>query len=1337
MRKDNKVKVVMSVGIINIGLLVTGLIVGCLSWFSITNKFNPVNLFSSVVTEYFDSRDPSVPADGTENNPFVITKPVHLYNLIGLHETDKLFTIAGRETKFYEAGAYFEMGRDFDNDGDHEFYEYDDDGHISLDEEGNPIYTNYLNMSYYSGQNALTPLGTASRPFMGHIIGHNKTIQNLHIDGRGCADIGVFGYTSRDATVQDLYLDSIDIDARNGDPNEYNTLYHTQIHSFVNVGYIAGHVESNLSFTNVYVNNCQIRNSVENTEIHNNDYGYFGYAEGNSNPIANGEGFEYQLNPDKLYNYLDTNYGSIKGNSLVLRNDYSGTGVGTVSNAISHSASGGDHYTITGTNQNNPGEAHSYAWNTLGYQEGDSINNIWYKQAEQYLSFPTNTSVMEEEPLTAGNYLYYNGLNWDYYQNTATAYEALGNFAGNRIFFIQQKPDLTQPIWTWFWSSSRHYIRRGTGRTGQPDPMILDTNNGQDLTIVDRPGVSTNLDSPFIDTQQGISMRSDVCRTIYIMDHMPTQAPFKTKYVYVQKGTMELVWGEYSEASDPSKSVACAFSVSTILGAALYFKIGAVKYTVGYVGGVLKAAPVGQITPVYFVVGGGGANDAPDLSSDCWRLCTSLSDINTTDDYTLAYADSTATLQSGPVEVIAKKQAANYRKSISNESLSNEFCDNPDGASYKIVRNSDNTYSFLDNDNGGGYLTAHSSVYDSLRVGPIYESNSHFRISFQGNSTVDLVAQGDSTHNKLRYVTEEGRFTCVEDGGVRPYLFKRIKNGFRHVFRIGSYSQGCWANYAGVETTKFPVYFSQPGQTVYTQLTDDPDVLGEFNFEAEGYESTSTVEMSSTAGAGTMDGWVRCMERGDLEAGAQYIIATYTYDHCATAGGLVNGHLESLNGSAFGGNGKVITDLDPHAMIFTLRGSKDTGWQLEADGGNLGATGYDALTIGSPSAEDRWDITFAGNFYVTIENWDEDCGKIAFNAEEGNPRFTTMMFGKEILLYKKTNEQADVTYLADEVTPTDPHYNSSVIDPVGGCSIYSNYIEMDGGRNVRSILDNDATNASNNKTGDQFFHMYNINDVIMVRIPNTGSLDFGTLIVEGESADPVMVKGQSPAEEGKREYIQFNDPSIMCYNELDVQNKFKYTLSLNTYNIFNVSYCALDDEGNILSSYDTTGGQETPVDGEDIEQSSISEFILLLGGSSTTSKTKITKVTYKFNAAQGNMINFGLVGYRTAQYGSFDDQGDYVELSSKVTGPVMNFEYTLSNNGGYVYAFIEYTKDETKGKYVYNITFRCSESVHLIVFNYDAQRELIKVNGEWRQGAFNDILIPATQPPTIGGGWLK
>lgn len=1324
MTAENKKKTLVGLIAANTGLIAVGLVVSCLSWFSITNKFTPPDVYSSVVTSYFDSKDGVTPADGTQENPFVIDKPVHYYNLVGLHHTDKEFTINGTTSKFYAGGYWFEFGRDFDGDGDKEFYSYDDAGVL---QEG--VYTNYLNMSYYFGDNALKPLGTATRPFMGHIRGNNLTVQNLHIDGTGFSDVGIFGYVDGSASIEYLYFDSTDIDARNLDATEGNELYHKS-HAFANVGYIAGHVAKNDSFVHVYINNCKIRNSVSNSTTHNNDYGYFGFAEGNSNPVPAGEASNYEFNPDKIYEYLDTNYNSIKGNNLVLRNDYSGTGSGQLTNAISHGTSGGSHYTINGHSSADTEAPHDYAWSSIGYEEGDSINNVWYKEAEQYRSLPKNTAVVEDEPLMAGDYLYYDGEKWDFYQNTASSIDASGRFGGNKLFFIDQKPDLTKELWTWFWSSSRHYVKRNGDR------VVLDANNGQDLTFVDRPGVSGNLDSDYIIRRNGtFYYRSDVCRTIYVMDHMPSEQVKKVRYLYVQRGTNNLVWGEYKDAADSTKSLSCAFTVSTLMGGAFYFYVGSVKYTVGYTGGVLKAAPVGQITPVYFVFGGGSAENAYDLSSDNWKLVKNASELKDNDEVTFVYSKSYANLQSGDVDVMAAKQSSNYRKSVPNDALKETIGNNPEGAVLKIKKNADGTFSFLDDDNGGGYLIAHSSVYDSLRVGPIYDNNSHFKLTFTNNYEANLVAQGDSTHNKLRFDKDTMQFNCFEEDKAMVYIFKKVKNGFRNIFYIGSYEQGCWANYAGVETNTHPVYYSAPGTTNYTILTDDPDTLGEFNFDASGYESTSTVEMSSGAGSGLEDGWVRCMEMGDLEDGAEYIIATYTYDNCATAGQLAAGGFTALNGSLFGGNGKVIIDLDPQAMHFTLHGNNTSGFTFEKTGGGglLGATGYDNINMAG-EGETRWNISFASNFFVTIENFAEDYGTIRFNDEQ--QKFTTMMLGKNILLYKHTNEMADVTFLSDEII--DPRYDASVIDAIGGCSFYSDYVQLDKNENIKSVLYHDTARTEFGKTGDIWFPNYSLGDAIVCRIPNNGSLDFGTLTVEGEGEAPEFLKGWDldvPS-------IGFGHDLIKCENSSNVAGTFKFVLSMNVYNIKNISYCSLQKDENddkrrdkILSSYDITSGQLTP-DGTDIDRTEIDAFVLALGCTSVSNKTKISKVSYTFNAAQGNMIDFGLVGYRTAVYegGETDNLGNRVKSISQVKGPIMNFEYVL-NGEGYVYVEVEYIYNQAYGKYIYNIKFKSSVATTLILFNYDAQKELVSVNGQLRTGAFIEIPIAASEPPI--GGWTK
>ena len=150
----------------------------------------------------------------------------------------------------------------------------------------------------------------------------------------------------------------------------------------------------------------------------------------------------------------------------------------------------------------------------------------------------------------------------------------------------------------------------------------------------------------------------------------------------------------------------------------------------------------------------------------------------------------------------------------------------------------------------------------------------------------------------------------------------------------------------------------------------------------------------------------------------------------------------------------------------------------------------------------------------------------------------------------------------------------------------------------------------------------------------------------------------------------------------------------------------------------------------------LDNFVLALGNTGE-SNCKITKVTYSYNAAVGNMINFGKVGYRSAIYegGETDGLGNNVKKESLVSGPVMNFEYDLPAGDAYMLIGIEYTFDSAYQKYVYSITIKCSVAITVYIFNYDAQRELVKINGVLRAGAYTPYMTTAVEPPI--GGWTK
>ena len=118
------------------------------------------------------------------------------------------------------------------------------------------------------------------------------------------------------------------------------------------------------------------------------------------------------------------------------------------------------------------------------------------------------------------------------------------------------------------------------------------------------------------------------------------------------------------------------------------------------------------------------------------------------------------------------------------------------------------------------------------------------------------------------------------------------------------------------------------------------------------------------------------------------------------------------------------------------------------------------------------------------------------------------------------------------------------------------------------------------------------------------------------------------------------------------------------------------------------------------------------------------------------MANFGRVCYRTATYvgGSTDNHGNEVTETSVVTGPILSLSYQVPEDAS-VFCSVTYVFDPSENRYVYNITFYSSVTTRIFIFNFDAQREYVKVNGVRYKGAYNVVTIAASTPPS--GGWTK
>lgn len=231
------------IGLSSVALVATGFTFAWLS--GATTEVNIEAMQGGIISQYFHC------GSGTEQDPFVITRPVHLYNMTELYKN-----LDG----FAEENHYFQLGYDLDNNGTLEFYNYNNDGTLGTG------YSNSLNMNYYEN---FHPIGDENKPFGGTFNGSGLTINNLNISGAGLSDIGVFGYVTEDATIQDLYIDNLEIDITDAVDDDHN-------HNNAYVGYIAGHIDDATCFTNTYVNNCEI---TGNSCLTKNDWGYFGYCD--------------------------------------------------------------------------------------------------------------------------------------------------------------------------------------------------------------------------------------------------------------------------------------------------------------------------------------------------------------------------------------------------------------------------------------------------------------------------------------------------------------------------------------------------------------------------------------------------------------------------------------------------------------------------------------------------------------------------------------------------------------------------------------------------------------------------------------------------------------------------------------------------------------------------------------------------------------------------------------------------------------------------------------------------------------------------------------------------
>jgi len=462
---------------------------------------------AQIITQYFDH------GTGTEQDPYVITRPIHYYHLVELYQL--------KYDVFADTGLYYQIGYDMDNDDSPEVYEYDNSGAPT----GNTSTT--LNMAAYS---ELRPIGTSVTPFCSNFNGNNLTISNLTVNQDGLCDVGIFGYTGLDALIHDVYFDNVTIKiddvaayANSTDFNSQTEIEHTaHTDNKAYVGYLVGHAETALSMTNVYINNCTISGSPSISTLECN-WGYYGYCrdaktleEFVARVKGSGAGWGGSIAMNELYNRLyainnvtaTTNYvydrlitynpdGTIKSNEPTLTGraytNYQNNQAGSF---VFSQARGNYLYLHGGT---------TITEHYLEYT-GNTITGYYIHNGNNYLSIVngeiTNTTqanaVLWSVPSgfngTSKIYASVNGTNYYLSYTTGGWFSdtglTLGTNANNATTWTFNRNNNTYTLSnrTTGWNAQTYYVRYNNGWT-------ISTNNSTALTFTEDSYEETRIDN--------------------------------------------------------------------------------------------------------------------------------------------------------------------------------------------------------------------------------------------------------------------------------------------------------------------------------------------------------------------------------------------------------------------------------------------------------------------------------------------------------------------------------------------------------------------------------------------------------------------------------------------------------------------------------------------------------------------------------------------------------------------------------------------------------------------------------------------------------------------------
>ncbi|MDY4818715.1 MAG: hypothetical protein SO206_00440 [Bacilli bacterium] len=1274
---------------LGLSLIVTtlsaSLIISTVSWFS-SSEITNLRINSGVVSSYFE---PVADSDGSQANPYVIARPVQLFNLMHLMQSNRVVEqdVNGKDVYFYQKDYYFQFGKLVN--GTYQFVDYGDDGVII----GENKYSPYLNMKYYSDDGSLIPIGTEDRPFIGHIIGNNLTVKNVKIKGSGYSDVGIFGYVAEGATIQNLYFDNVTIQMEDVDFKHQNVTSSHSDHKHTDnayVGYLAGHVyDANASFKDVYINNCDVQNTVGLNAKFKNNFGYFGCVDLNDAAPVGSEK-HVTLRPNDVYNYFSSAYDNISNDEYIARNtDYNNasntvdTGNMKVSTAVSKIANG-DYYTFN--NETKSGTNHNYSLSTGGYRTSlNEIKEARYGNTKTKLD--PSTVVLLEKPADAstlndGTYVYYdNDLSkWQYLKVSSTAGEiSTVNFNCYVISYTD--------------NGVKYYLKynNGTIEGTTTVPSIQDQTNFADYFFAFKESV----------TSKGVvSISTDTQSAEYRLF-----VPAHDCYVASTIGSTTA-----SISTTPNFDSALPIKVNGNSSQITYAEDAAYVLWSSKTTTLLRRTVAGFSGTIYSISGGyDGSTETKPNYVHTYDLVTDISSLKVDDVVTFVY-------KNGSTNFIMSTQAKNNRiaetitidanNHISYDALKDK------AVSDFVLGQTTKGWTFKDEDTNL-YLYAagtKSSGQNYLRSREDIGTNgwAEWTLTAAGGvtNTVTVESVGNSYVPYLGYLhgtTNTGDydiFRCSRSSSNSPQIYKRNNNSTGDITIEHSFIYSAESISSGEKTTKTDdIYYGDIGGVTFTNVLNISEVT--FNFALS--QITFKVAFES--------GYQLVTDASNLQVGDKIVIANYAND--VVAGDITSQYMAEFT-ATFSNDGSYITSLPNDAVVLTLGGSSGA-WTLSNESGQkLGATAVKKLAWDKGTT--TWSISISDND-ATIQNRTSSYGRFLYNYNDA--RFTTYTSGTNVSMllpqiYKYVSFQVEARniFFGDYISGD---FDPNSIDTVGDVSFYSDHYAQTTSQadfNARLAMDDSKLNG-------KFSATLWCRSSTVIYVKNNKSRDLGKIIFEYKTVGTSNAflshgGGTGPTFEG-----------LGCVNAIDTEatpNTYSYSLNLSLNNIHKAAFCGLDANRNIVSYYDADGTVHGQADDNNIDT-----FVIVIAN--TVGVINVTNVEFSFASLPGNTGNFGEVGYRSATYNA-DNAFTGQTPDNTLDETIVNFYYEIEI-GTISYISVNYVASNKR----YTVTIYVTNNLRIYIFNYDAMVYDVYANNTLCPSGSNDLTIPSrTYDPELG--WI-